>query len=163
MTDSDSDNELDCRECNKDLYCLGCMRNQVDTLENEILIKKDQWNDAISTPIKDKKIQTLRLDNCDLGIKLAKVEVLIISNIIEPTLSGCMFKKYLEKWEELMLMYMELGSDGVQAGCWEEGDYLEQCANAVSHRQKIIERCEIGKKRSREEWDDMMGSKDWLG
>jgi hypothetical protein len=97
MTDSDSDNELDCRECNKDLYCLGCMRNQVDTLENEIDIKKDQWNDAISSPIEDKNIQKLQLDNIDLGIKLAKVEVLIISNIIEPTLSGCMFKKYLEK------------------------------------------------------------------
>ena len=80
----------------------------------------------------------------NIGIKIAKIEILIVKNIENEFANKRIYPLLLEKYDELLNEDYELRQQMVLDGMMEEEDYRNYCKNSVDLRNTLKNVCKGG-------------------
>ena len=84
----------------------------------------------------------------NIGIKIAKVEILIVTNIQNEFANKRIYPLLLEKYDELLNEDYEVRQKMVLDGLMEEEDYRKYCKNSVDLRNTLKNVCKGGEGNS---------------
>jgi ribosomal protein S17E len=84
----------------------------------------------------------------NIGIKIAKVEILIVTNIKNELANKRIYPLLLEKYDELLNEDYEVRQKMVLDGMMEEEDYRKYCKNSVDLRNTLKKVCKGGEGNS---------------
>jgi len=87
-----------------------------------------------------------KIKNYENNIKLIQIEKLLYNSLANPNSKSELFKKILEKYDELMSISYDLSGNMVINGLHAEGDHLEYCSNSLSQREYIRKLCSYGER-----------------